>query len=82
MVGILEYGLAKVADLMIKYVIIPFINRGQPLSFIEESNQDSAVLKIVSRPDSKVVSLFVVQMPCILLQYPPLIRFITLHFTF
>jgi centromere/kinetochore protein ZW10 len=46
-VGILEYGLAKVADLMIKYVITPLINRGQPLSFLEESNQDSAVLKIV-----------------------------------
>ncbi|CAL5190270.1 unnamed protein product [Lathyrus oleraceus] len=56
-VGILEYGLAKVADLMIKYVIIPFINRGQPLSFIDESNQDSAVLKIVPRPDSKLENL-------------------------
>ncbi|XP_073221001.1 centromere/kinetochore protein zw10 homolog isoform X2 [Cicer arietinum] len=53
-VGILEYGLAKVADLMIKYVMTPFINRGQPLSFIEKSNQDSAVLEIVSSPDSKL----------------------------
>lgn len=53
-VGILEYGLAKVADLMIKYVITPFINRGQPLSFLEESNQDSALLKIVPSPDSKL----------------------------
>lgn len=53
-VDILEYGLAKVADLMIKYVITPFINRGQPLSFLEESNQDSAVLKIVPSPDSKL----------------------------
>ncbi|KAJ1389008.1 RZZ complex, subunit Zw10 [Sesbania bispinosa] len=53
-VGILEYGLAKVADMMIKYVITPFINRGQPLSFLEESNQESAVLKIVSSPDSKL----------------------------
>ncbi|GAU14377.1 hypothetical protein TSUD_249150 [Trifolium subterraneum] len=53
-VGILEYGLAKVADLMIKYVVTPFINRGQPLSFLEESNQDSAVLKIVLSPESKL----------------------------
>lgn len=53
-VGILEYGLAKVADLMIKYVITPFLNGGQPLSFLEESNQESAVLKIVSSPDSKL----------------------------
>ncbi|CAJ2660974.1 unnamed protein product [Trifolium pratense] len=53
-VGILEYGLAKVADLMIKYVITPFINRGQPLSFLEESDQDSAVLKIVPSPESKL----------------------------
>ncbi|PNX96331.1 centromere/kinetochore protein zw10, partial [Trifolium pratense] len=52
-VGILEYGLAKVADLMIKYVIMPFFNRGQPLSFLEESDQDSAVLKIVPSPESK-----------------------------
>ncbi|KAK7320551.1 hypothetical protein VNO77_30124 [Canavalia gladiata] len=52
-VGILEYGLAKVADLMIKYVIAPFVNRRQPLSFLEELNQESAVLKIVPSPDSK-----------------------------
>lgn len=57
MVGILEYGLAKVADLMIKYVITPFLNGGQPLSFLEESNQESAVLKIVSSPDSKVSAI-------------------------
>ncbi|XP_045799875.1 centromere/kinetochore protein zw10 homolog isoform X2 [Trifolium pratense] len=53
-VGILEYGLVKVADLMIKYVITPFINRGQPLSFLEELDQDSAVLKIVPSPESKL----------------------------
>jgi centromere/kinetochore protein ZW10 len=38
---------------MIKYVITPLINRGQSLSFLEESNQDSAVLKIVPSPESK-----------------------------
>ncbi|XP_047179048.1 centromere/kinetochore protein zw10 homolog [Vigna umbellata] len=52
-VSILEYGLAKVADLMIKYVITPFINHGQPLSFLEELHQESAVLKIVASPDIK-----------------------------
>ncbi|KAG2391116.1 Centromere/kinetochore protein [Vigna angularis] len=53
-VSILEYGLAKVADLMIKYVITPFINHGQPLSFLEELHQESAVLKIVASPDIKI----------------------------
>ncbi|KAH1211766.1 Centromere/kinetochore protein zw10 [Glycine max] len=53
-VGILEYGLAKVADLMIKYVITPFVNHGQPLSFLEELHQESALLKIVPSLDSKV----------------------------
>ncbi|KAH1062240.1 hypothetical protein GYH30_005313 [Glycine max] len=54
-VGILEYGLAKVADLMIKYVITPFVNHGRPLSFLEELHQELALLKIVPSPDSKVV---------------------------
>lgn len=54
MVGILEYGLAKVADLMIKYVITPFVNCSRPVSFLEEFNQESAVLKIVPSPNSKV----------------------------
>ena len=53
-VGILEYGLAKVADLMIKYVITPFLNGERPLSFLEELNHDSAYLKIVPSSDSKV----------------------------
>ncbi|KAG5053145.1 hypothetical protein JHK87_005343 [Glycine soja] len=52
-VGILEYGLAKVADLMIKYVITPFVNHGRPLSFLEELHQELALLKIVPSPDSK-----------------------------
>ncbi|KAK7300430.1 hypothetical protein RJT34_11274 [Clitoria ternatea] len=53
-VGILEYGLAKVADLVIKYVITPFVNCGGPFSFLEELNPESAVLKIVPSPDSKL----------------------------
>ncbi|XP_027331708.1 centromere/kinetochore protein zw10 homolog isoform X1 [Abrus precatorius] len=53
-VGILEYGLAKVADLMIKHAITPFVNRRQPLSFLEELNAESAVLRIVPSPDNKL----------------------------
>ncbi|KAL2317035.1 hypothetical protein Fmac_030911 [Flemingia macrophylla] len=53
-VGILEYGLAKVADLTMKYVITPFVNHGRPLSFLEELHQESAVLKILPSSDSKV----------------------------
>lgn len=52
MVGILDYGLAKLADLIIKYVVSPAVNRGSPISFVEDLNQDpkemtEAVLKIV-----------------------------------
>nr|KYP73144.1 Centromere/kinetochore protein zw10 isogeny [Cajanus cajan] len=52
-VGILEYGLAKVADLTMKYIITPFVNQGRPLSFLEEFYQESAVLKILPSSDSK-----------------------------
>lgn len=59
MVGILDYGLAKVADLVIKYVISPAVNYGSPVSFVEESVQNSkktveASLKIVPSQDPKV----------------------------
>nr|POE60394.1 centromere/kinetochore protein zw10 like [Quercus suber] len=58
-VGILDYGLAKVADLIIKHVITPVVNRGSPISFVEEVNQDSkemteAILKIVPSIDPKI----------------------------
>ena len=61
MVGILDYGLAKVADLMIKHVITPAVDCGSPISFTEETNQDSGqktemILKIVSC-DPKVTLL-------------------------
>ncbi|KAJ7964764.1 Centromere/kinetochore protein zw10 like [Quillaja saponaria] len=53
-VGILDYGIAKVADLMIKYVITPFISRGSRLSVVEEINQVSeAILKISPTLDRK-----------------------------
>ena len=59
MVGILDYGLAKVADLLIKYVMSPALNSGSPCSFVEEINEDSgcvteAVLNIVISSDPKV----------------------------
>ncbi|KAM6548410.1 hypothetical protein CsatB_020086 [Cannabis sativa] len=58
-IGILDYGLAKVADLLIKYVISPAVNYKSPVSFIEELVQDSeeltgAILKIVPLSVSKV----------------------------
>ncbi|KAM7492382.1 hypothetical protein LguiA_035303 [Lonicera macranthoides] len=40
-VGILDYGLAKVADLMIKYVITPAVKSGSKILVFEEINQDS-----------------------------------------
>ncbi|XP_062107315.1 centromere/kinetochore protein zw10 homolog isoform X3 [Humulus lupulus] len=57
-IGILDYGLAKVADLLIKYVISPAVNYRSPVSFVEELVQDSeeltgALLKIVPSSDSK-----------------------------
>lgn len=60
MIGILDYGLAKVADLMIKYIITPQVNCGEPIQFLEELNQDSAVLKTVPSPDGKVSVMFMI----------------------
>ncbi|KAG6717584.1 hypothetical protein I3842_04G108000 [Carya illinoinensis] len=56
-VGILDYGLSKVADLIIKYVVTPVVNHGVPVSFVEELTQDSkemteAVLNIL--PTGKI----------------------------
>ncbi|XP_048435166.1 centromere/kinetochore protein zw10 homolog isoform X3 [Pyrus x bretschneideri] len=58
-VGILDYGLGKVADLMIKHVISPALNFGAPVSFVAEVNQDSqvlteAILNIVPSNDPKI----------------------------
>ncbi|XP_052178066.1 centromere/kinetochore protein zw10 homolog isoform X2 [Diospyros lotus] len=51
-VGILDYGLAKVADMMIKYVITPAVNGRSHVSFVVDIIQEAgltteAVLKIV-----------------------------------
>ncbi|XP_068345591.1 centromere/kinetochore protein zw10 homolog isoform X2 [Pyrus communis] len=58
-VGILDYGLGKVADLMIKHVISPALNFGAPVSFVAEVNRDSqvlteAILNIVPSNDPKI----------------------------
>lgn len=55
----MDYGIAKVADLMIKYVITPVVNSGFLTSFLEEIKQDSGqisevVLQIVPSFDAKV----------------------------
>lgn len=58
-VGILDYGLAKVADLMIKYVISPAVSYGLPIAFVEELNpgpekMSEAILRIVPSVDDKI----------------------------
>ncbi|KAL6135174.1 hypothetical protein ACLB2K_067402 [Fragaria x ananassa] len=58
-VGVLNYGLAKVADLIIKHTISPALNFGAPVSFVTEINPDSqamteAILKIVPLNDPKI----------------------------
>lgn len=59
MVGILDYGLAKVADWIIKHVISAAVNYLSPVSFVEELVQETevvrgAVLKIVPSHDREV----------------------------
>lgn len=59
MVGILDYGLARAADLMIKYVITPAVSYGSPITFVEELIPGSekiteAILRMVPSVDCKV----------------------------
>ncbi|CAK7349053.1 unnamed protein product [Dovyalis caffra] len=61
-IGILDYGFAKVADQMIKYVIIPVVNQGSSISSTEDSKDVSkemteAMLKIVSTSNPKKVDM-------------------------
>uniref|UniRef100_A0A2P2LAB1 Centromere/kinetochore protein zw10 homolog n=1 Tax=Rhizophora mucronata TaxID=61149 RepID=A0A2P2LAB1_RHIMU len=58
-VEILDYGLAKVADQMIKLVIAPAVNSGSLISFVEDEGKcckemTEAVFKIVPPHDSSV----------------------------
>ncbi|KAG9455109.1 hypothetical protein H6P81_008013 [Aristolochia fimbriata] len=57
-VGVLDYGLAKIADLMIKYIIIPTISNRFAVVFVEEINEDDerkveSILKVVTTSDSQ-----------------------------
>lgn len=57
-VGIMDYGLAKLADLIIKYLISPAVNSVSPVSFVEELYKDSrqmteATMKITPSADPK-----------------------------
>lgn len=63
MVGILDYGLAKVADSTIKHVITPVVNRGSAIKFIEDSNQHSeemveATLTRITISDPEVTYIY------------------------
>ncbi|GFY97580.1 centromere/kinetochore protein, putative [Actinidia rufa] len=58
-VGILDYGLAKVADKMIKYAIIPVVKRRSNVSFVEDINQEKGgimetILRIVPSSDPEI----------------------------
>lgn len=58
-VGILDYGLAKVADLIIKYVVTPAVNQGSPILFVEELDRDpkemtEAALKMMPSVEPKI----------------------------
>jgi len=57
--GILDYGLAKVADKMIKYVITPVVKCQSHVSFAEGTNQENghiseSILRIVPSSDPKI----------------------------
>ncbi|KAF9606333.1 hypothetical protein IFM89_025001 [Coptis chinensis] len=45
-IGVLDYGLAKVADLLIKFVVIPTVSNGYHFDFVEDDieGMDEAVL--------------------------------------
>uniref|UniRef100_A0A803LRJ8 Centromere/kinetochore protein zw10 homolog n=1 Tax=Chenopodium quinoa TaxID=63459 RepID=A0A803LRJ8_CHEQI len=56
--GILDYGLAKTADLFIKHAIAPAVNFKSPVSFLEESSgsqeeSSGTILKIISSLELK-----------------------------
>lgn len=58
-VGILNYGLAKVADLMIKHVMKPAVSNGSMNVFVEELSQDDvdkpqAILSLIPSSDAEV----------------------------
>nr|DAD40384.1 TPA_asm: hypothetical protein HUJ06_014707 [Nelumbo nucifera] len=55
----LDYGFAKVADLMVKYTIAPIVSNSCPAVSVEQLDQDSgriieAILKLVPSSNSQV----------------------------
>ncbi|XVF21059.1 hypothetical protein REPUB_Repub12eG0057800 [Reevesia pubescens] len=82
--GILDYSLAKPADLIIKHVITPAVNYQFPVTFLEDVNQGSegiieAVLKILPSQDRKIVD---VDGDAIYARVIQVIRFIFKHMCF
>lgn len=62
-VGILDYGLAKIADLMIKHVINPTISKGSVNICIEELDESpvglrEAMLKLLPSSEYEVCAAF------------------------
>ncbi|KAK8479457.1 hypothetical protein V6N13_005007 [Hibiscus sabdariffa] len=60
--GILDYSLAKAADLIIKHVITPAVNYESPVALVEDVSQGSegiseAVLKLLPSEDHNVVDV-------------------------
>ncbi|KAF5199546.1 Centromere/kinetochore protein zw10-like protein [Thalictrum thalictroides] len=58
-IGVIDYGLAKVADLIVKFVVIPTVSNGSRFDFVEELDQetmekDEAILGLVSSSGSQV----------------------------
>uniref|UniRef100_A0A7C8YH44 Uncharacterized protein n=2 Tax=Opuntia streptacantha TaxID=393608 RepID=A0A7C8YH44_OPUST len=59
MLGILDYGVARTADLFMKFAIGPATNLRAPVSFVEESfgsfvENGQAILKIIPSSDAKM----------------------------
>ncbi|KAK6286913.1 hypothetical protein POUND7_013092 [Theobroma cacao] len=82
--GILDYSLAKVADLIIKHVMTPAVNYELPVTFVEDVDQGSegiteAVLKILPSQDCKIVD---VDGDAIYARVIQVIRFIFKHICF
>lgn len=58
-VDVLDYGMAKIADLMIKHVMVPAISNSSVVVSVEVLNQEAvekpeAILNVVPSPESQV----------------------------
>lgn len=62
-VGVLDYGLARIADLMIKHVMFPATSKRSINILVEQLNQDSdeksgAILSLISSSEVQVCATF------------------------